>query len=277
MLGIDPADADRDWRQRVGFVLQECRLTPELTVSEAVAQYAGYYAAPRDVDETVALVGLEQKADARTSQPLGRAAAAARRRAGARRRPRAALPRRADHRLRPLRPPPGLAGDREPARARQDRLPHHPLHGRGPGARGPGRDHRPRAGSWPRAAPDELGEREQRPTEISFRLPAGVRARHDAGLGLEPGADRRAGRDAERPRPRSGAARPHHLGERDAVSSSRGSRCDGRASRTSTSSSPTPPRTTRPRPDDGPAPRCSTSSATTRRSSGAIPRRSSSR
>ena len=41
VLGIDPAAPTRAWRSRVGLVLQECRLTPELTVAEAVAQYAG--------------------------------------------------------------------------------------------------------------------------------------------------------------------------------------------------------------------------------------------
>ncbi len=71
VLGIDPAHADRAWRQRVGFVLQECELTPELTVREAVAQYAGYYSEPRDVDETVGLVGLSEKTDARTSTLSG--------------------------------------------------------------------------------------------------------------------------------------------------------------------------------------------------------------
>jgi ABC-2 type transport system ATP-binding protein len=71
VLGVDPAQANRAWRQRVGFVLQECELTPELTVREAVAQYAGYYSEPRDVDETVGLVGLTEKADARTSTLSG--------------------------------------------------------------------------------------------------------------------------------------------------------------------------------------------------------------
>jgi ABC-2 type transport system ATP-binding protein len=71
VLGIDPADADRQWRERVGFVLQECRLVPELTPREAVEQYAGYYSSPRDVDETVELVGLAEKADARTSTLSG--------------------------------------------------------------------------------------------------------------------------------------------------------------------------------------------------------------
>jgi ABC-2 type transport system ATP-binding protein len=71
VLGVDPAEATRAWRQRVGFVLQECELTPELTVREAVAQYAGYYSAPRDVEETVGLVGLEEKMHARTSTLSG--------------------------------------------------------------------------------------------------------------------------------------------------------------------------------------------------------------
>ncbi len=76
VLGVDPARADRAWRQRVGFVLQECRLTPELTVNEAVAQYAGYYAAPRDVTETVELVGLSEKVG-RAHRAASRAASSA--------------------------------------------------------------------------------------------------------------------------------------------------------------------------------------------------------
>jgi ABC-2 type transport system ATP-binding protein len=71
VLGVDPERANRAWRQRVGFVLQECRLTPELTVREAIEQYAGYYSAPRDVGETIGLVGLDEKADARTSTLSG--------------------------------------------------------------------------------------------------------------------------------------------------------------------------------------------------------------
>src|SRR2546423_4838187 len=71
VLGIDPQDADRSWRNRVGFVLQESRLVPELTPREAVEQYAGYYAQPRDVDDTVDLVGLADKANVRTSKLSG--------------------------------------------------------------------------------------------------------------------------------------------------------------------------------------------------------------
>jgi ABC-2 type transport system ATP-binding protein len=71
VLGVDPQRAERDWRQRVGFVLQESRLVPELTPRETVEEYAGYYAAPRDVDDTVVLVGLADKADVRTSKLSG--------------------------------------------------------------------------------------------------------------------------------------------------------------------------------------------------------------
>ena len=106
-------------------------------------QFAGYYRRPRAGDEVVGLVGLEEAADG-GSGTVGRAAPAPGRRAGPGRRPRAGLPRRADHRLRPGRPPAGLAGDRRPARPGQDGPADHPLHGRGAGAGRPGGDHRRR-------------------------------------------------------------------------------------------------------------------------------------
>ena len=71
VLGSDPQHASRTWRERIGIVLQECRLTPELTVREAIDQYAGYYPAPRDTGETIDLVGLGEKADVRTSKLSG--------------------------------------------------------------------------------------------------------------------------------------------------------------------------------------------------------------
>jgi ABC-2 type transport system ATP-binding protein len=58
VLGEDPATAGAAWRDRIGVVLQESEPDPGLTVREAVALYAGYYAAPRSVAETLALVGL---------------------------------------------------------------------------------------------------------------------------------------------------------------------------------------------------------------------------
>jgi ABC-2 type transport system ATP-binding protein len=71
VLGLDPVEADRHWRQRVGVVLQEVRLPSLLTVREVLAMYAGYYAAPRPVDETIDLVGLSDAAGTRTSKLSG--------------------------------------------------------------------------------------------------------------------------------------------------------------------------------------------------------------
>jgi ABC-2 type transport system ATP-binding protein len=64
VLGHDPATAGSAWRDQVGVVLQESEPEPGLTVRECLAMYAGFYRAPRDVDETIALVGLTEKAGA---------------------------------------------------------------------------------------------------------------------------------------------------------------------------------------------------------------------
>jgi ABC-2 type transport system ATP-binding protein len=71
VLGEDPERARRSWRERIGIVLQSCRLDPYLTVRESLELYAGYYAHPRPVDEVVELVGLSGKADARTGKLSG--------------------------------------------------------------------------------------------------------------------------------------------------------------------------------------------------------------
>ena len=71
VLGEDPERAGRRWRERIGIVLQSCRLDPYLTVRESLALYAGYYEAPRPIEETVELVGLADKADARTGTLSG--------------------------------------------------------------------------------------------------------------------------------------------------------------------------------------------------------------
>jgi len=64
VLGVDPADADGAWRDRVGVVLQESAPEPGLSVRECLELYAGYYRAPRDIAQTIALVGLTEKAAA---------------------------------------------------------------------------------------------------------------------------------------------------------------------------------------------------------------------
>jgi ABC-2 type transport system ATP-binding protein len=71
VLGEDPERARRAWRERIGIVLQSCRLDPYLTVRESLELYAGYYRAPRPVAEVIELVGLAGKEDARTSALSG--------------------------------------------------------------------------------------------------------------------------------------------------------------------------------------------------------------
>jgi ABC-2 type transport system ATP-binding protein len=71
VLGADPATAGRAWRERVGIVLQESEPEAGLTVRECVQRYAGYYRAPRPVDETLARVGLADQADSRCTTLSG--------------------------------------------------------------------------------------------------------------------------------------------------------------------------------------------------------------
>ena len=71
VLGHDPQERARELQQRVGIVLQEGGFYPRLTVREAVAHMAKAYPAPRDVDQTISLVGLDEKAEARSRQLSG--------------------------------------------------------------------------------------------------------------------------------------------------------------------------------------------------------------
>jgi ABC-2 type transport system ATP-binding protein len=71
VLGQDPATAGGAWRDRVGVVLQESEPETDLSVRECLALYAGFYAAPRDIDETIELVGLTARANARATRLSG--------------------------------------------------------------------------------------------------------------------------------------------------------------------------------------------------------------
>jgi ABC-2 type transport system ATP-binding protein len=64
VLGADPARAGDSWREQIGVVLQSSAMYDTLSVAESVALFAGYYERPRDVDEVVQLIGLEEKRDA---------------------------------------------------------------------------------------------------------------------------------------------------------------------------------------------------------------------
>jgi ABC-2 type transport system ATP-binding protein len=66
VLGFDPARRERDFRQRIGIVLQDAALEQELTVREAIELFAAPYPDPLAPDEVAELVGLGEKLDART-------------------------------------------------------------------------------------------------------------------------------------------------------------------------------------------------------------------
>jgi ABC-2 type transport system ATP-binding protein len=71
VLGVDPARADRDWRNRIGLVLQDCQLDPVYTVRETVAMFARYFRHPTDVAATIAAVGLSEKVGERVGRLSG--------------------------------------------------------------------------------------------------------------------------------------------------------------------------------------------------------------
>ena len=71
VLGVDPGRPTRAWRERIGLVLQESELDPYLTVRETVSLFAGFYPAPRHVDETIGLAGLDDVRDTRAGALSG--------------------------------------------------------------------------------------------------------------------------------------------------------------------------------------------------------------
>jgi ABC-2 type transport system ATP-binding protein len=71
VLGHDPQSPGREFRERIGDVLQQSELWPNFTVRETHRIFAGYYEQPRDIDEVIDLVGLAEKRDARVKTLSG--------------------------------------------------------------------------------------------------------------------------------------------------------------------------------------------------------------
>jgi len=65
VLGFDPTNRDRAYRERIGIVLQETAIEDQLTVKEALDIYGSMYPKRRPTGELIELVGLEQKTEAR--------------------------------------------------------------------------------------------------------------------------------------------------------------------------------------------------------------------
>jgi ABC-2 type transport system ATP-binding protein len=72
-LGVDPSDkSTQRWlRTRIGVVLQELAVEPYYSVRQVLTRNAGYYPAPRPVDEVIALIGLSEKADEKVKKLSG--------------------------------------------------------------------------------------------------------------------------------------------------------------------------------------------------------------
>jgi ABC-2 type transport system ATP-binding protein len=71
VLGHDPQSPGPDFRQRIGVVLQQSEVWPNITVRETHWMFAGYYERPRDIDEVIELVGLSEKRNARVKTLSG--------------------------------------------------------------------------------------------------------------------------------------------------------------------------------------------------------------
>ncbi len=74
VLGFDPAtkgEAGQRWRNRIGIVLQSTSDAADLSVLETISHFANYYEKPRDVNQVISEVGLEEKIDAKVRELSG--------------------------------------------------------------------------------------------------------------------------------------------------------------------------------------------------------------
>ncbi|WP_233255557.1 ABC transporter ATP-binding protein [Naasia lichenicola] len=65
VLGTDPQSGGLEWKSRLGIVLQSTGEQGDVTVRDQLAHFASLYPNPRGVDETIAAVGLADKARTR--------------------------------------------------------------------------------------------------------------------------------------------------------------------------------------------------------------------
>jgi len=61
VLGLDPRHDCYELRERIGLMLQETALYPNLKVGELLRLFASYYRRPVDPDTLLAMIGLEEK------------------------------------------------------------------------------------------------------------------------------------------------------------------------------------------------------------------------
>jgi ABC-2 type transport system ATP-binding protein len=71
VLGHDPAGRSIELRRRIGIVLQSGGIYSHITPREALTHWASFYPHPREVEEVLALAGLQEKADVRSRRLSG--------------------------------------------------------------------------------------------------------------------------------------------------------------------------------------------------------------
>ena len=71
VLGSDPGVAGREFRDRIGIVLQQAEIELEFTVREILELYGASFSRRRDVDELIEMVELGEKADDRVGSLSG--------------------------------------------------------------------------------------------------------------------------------------------------------------------------------------------------------------
>jgi ABC-2 type transport system ATP-binding protein len=71
VLGFDPADGQRRFREQIGIVLQSTGVDMYLTVAETIEHYRAAYPSPRPLGEIIELVGLGEKRDTRVNKLSG--------------------------------------------------------------------------------------------------------------------------------------------------------------------------------------------------------------
>jgi len=74
VLGFDPADkgnAERQWRNQIGIVLQAASDAGDLTVRECLHHFAQYYTNSKDPESVIDAVGLREKVDSKIGSLSG--------------------------------------------------------------------------------------------------------------------------------------------------------------------------------------------------------------
>lgn len=71
VLGLDPASSGSDFKRLVGVQLQQVALYPRLRVHEVISLFGSFYERRASTDELVALMGLEDRRNARIAELSG--------------------------------------------------------------------------------------------------------------------------------------------------------------------------------------------------------------